>query len=182
MRQIRRDQQKVIKMPKEGSQKESWWLGFWKGKGGDEGRSSRRSPGSSPQLDQCPPHSSPTQRANSTVCCKMSLIHIWNPPSTNRDPARHTPFMLGTQPQPAPCPQHTKTFPLKAYVGHSDRMHLSTEPSPVRSSGSLWLTPTQGPHLGCSMPDLPENPQIHPNSSITRSPQRPHRHWQMVSM
>lgn len=74
----------------------------------------------------------------------------------------------------------TQTLPLKACVGHSDRVHLSSEPSPGRSSGPLWLNPTYGYHLGWSVPDLPENPQTHPDSTMAGSPRGPLRHEQMA--
>lgn len=122
------------------------------------------------------PQWSPVERASLRVSYKMSHPYVKRP--TDKDAAGHPPFRQG--PNTVCCLHTAPTDIFSESIGHSDGEHLSTEPSPGRSSGPLWLTPAEGHQLGCSRPELPENPETHPDSSTARSPWGPQTHGQMI--
>lgn len=67
-------------------------------------------------------------------------------------------------------------------MGHSNRMYLSTEPSPVRSSYSGFIMTDSNTKTSSAAPHLipPKIWQTHPDSSTTESTWGPQEHGQMV--
>lgn len=90
-----------------------------------------------------------------------------------KHPTRPIPFRMGDPTKAFSLPRATQTSLLKRAMGNSCGMQLSTELSPVRSSGS-WFTVTSSNMRTSDAP--PENPRTHPDSSNIRSLWGPQGH------